>query len=130
MCVAWCRARMSGRSECSGTHWDNVNDVLRHQQNNATRQIVQRFSRSSTTRPRRWSAAQRKNTEKNCAAAMRQAIVEQFGELVSPLPHREPPPQLEGAMQRAIEKIPPQPAQAAAPPPATTVLVILLPFPV
>src|SRR5260370_18817147 len=114
MCVAWCRARMSGRSECSGTHWDNVNDVLRNQQDNAARQIAQRFSRSSTTRPRRWSASQRKNTEKNCAAAMRQAIVEQFGELVSRLPHREPPPQLDGTMQRAIEKIPTHHAQAAA----------------
>src|SRR5439155_20766157 len=73
-----------------------------------------RLTSASPTRPRRWSASQRKNTEKNCAAAMRQAIVEQFGESVSPLPHREPHPQPKGATQRAIEKIPPQLAQAAA----------------
>jgi len=36
---------------------------------------------------------------------MRQAIVKQFGEPVSTLPHRKPLPELMGARQRAIEKI-------------------------
>ena len=45
---------------------------------------------------------------------MRQAVVEKLGEFVAPLSYREPHPQITGAIKRAIEKIPPQPAQAAA----------------